>query len=63
VIDTDMQTQLRGAKPNDFPDRAGFENLKQSGQLMSAHEAAKRILAWLERPDFGQNPVADVRDA
>ena len=63
VIDTDMQTQLRDAKPRDFPDRAGFENLKQSGQLMSAQEAAKRVLAWLERPDFGQNPVADVRDA
>ena len=63
VIDTDMQTQLRDAKPRDFPDRAGFENLKQSGQLMSPDEAAKRVLAWLERPDFGQNPVADVRDA
>lgn len=63
VIDTDMQTQLRGAKPSDFPDRAGFENLKQSGQLMSPDEAAERVLAWLDRPDFGQKPVADVRDA
>lgn len=63
VIDTDMQTQLRAASLADFPDRAGFEILKRSGQLSSASDAAKRVLAWLHRPDFGQNPVADVRDA
>jgi NAD(P)-dependent dehydrogenase (short-subunit alcohol dehydrogenase family) len=63
VIDTDMQTQMRAANPDDFPDRAGFETLKRSGQLTSAHDAAARVLAWLNRPDFGQNPVADVRDA
>jgi NAD(P)-dependent dehydrogenase (short-subunit alcohol dehydrogenase family) len=62
VIDTDMQTQLRGASPNAFPDRAGFEKLKQAGQLSSATDAARRVLAWLDRPDFGLNPVADVRD-
>jgi NAD(P)-dependent dehydrogenase (short-subunit alcohol dehydrogenase family) len=62
VIDTDMQTQLRGASLANFPDRVGFENLKQSGQLMSSQDAAKRVLAWLNRSDFGQNPVADVRD-
>jgi NAD(P)-dependent dehydrogenase (short-subunit alcohol dehydrogenase family) len=63
VIDTDMQTQLRTASPKDFPDQTGFAQLKQSGQLTSASEAAKRVLAWLARPDFGQQPVADVRDA
>jgi NAD(P)-dependent dehydrogenase (short-subunit alcohol dehydrogenase family) len=62
VIDTDMQTLLRGAKPDDFPDRLGFEKLKQAGQLSSTSDAAQRVLAWLDRPDFGQNPVADVRD-
>ena len=63
VIDTDMQTQLRSAALDDFPDRSGFAHLKQSGQLTSASEAARRVLAWLARPDFGQHPVADVRDA
>lgn len=63
VIDTDMQTQLRAANPDDFPDRVGFETLKRSGQLTSAQDAAARVLDWLNRPDFGQNPVADVRDA
>jgi NAD(P)-dependent dehydrogenase (short-subunit alcohol dehydrogenase family) len=63
VVDTDMQTQLRGATADDFPDRLGFEKLKQAGQLSSTTDAAKRVLAWLDRPDFGQNPVTDVRDA
>ena len=26
-------------------------------------DAAARVLAWLERPDFGTQPVADVREA
>lgn len=63
VIDTDMQVQLRGADPAAFPDRQNFANLKAGGQLTSPEDAAARVLAWLERPDFGANPVADVREA
>ncbi|MGB3068047.1 MAG: SDR family NAD(P)-dependent oxidoreductase [Ottowia sp.] len=63
VIDTDMQRQLRGANAEAFPDRGNFERLKSAGQLSSPEEAARRVLAWLQRPDFGAEPVADVRDA
>lgn len=63
VIDTDMQVQLRGADAAAFPDRGNFERLKTSGQLSSPAEAARRVLAFLARPDFGSNPIADVRDA
>ena len=63
VIDTDMQVQLRGADAAAFPDRANFEQLKQNDRLSSPEAAARRVLAWLDRPDFGANPVADVRDA
>ena len=62
VIDTDMQVQLRGADPADFPDRAAFTGMKEKGQLAAPDEAAARVLAFLDRPDFGANPVADVRD-
>ncbi len=62
VIDTDMQAQLRAADPAGFADRATFVQLKESGQLLSAEAAAERVLAWLARPDFGSQPVADVRD-
>ncbi len=63
VIDTDMQVQLRGADAGAFPDRGSFEQLKAGGQLSSADDAARRVLAFLARPDFGADPVADVRQA
>ncbi len=63
VIDTDMQVQLRSAPAQDFPDLASFAQLQQTGSLSSPEEAARRVLAWLERPDFGEQPVADVRHA
>ena len=63
VIDTDMQVQLRGAAAADFPDVDNFARLKAGGQLASPEQAARRVLDWLERPDFGDHPVADVRDA
>jgi len=63
VIDTDMQAQLRSADGEGFPDQANFVRLKESGQLTSSHDAAARVIAYLERADFGASPVADVRDA
>ncbi len=63
VIDTDMQVQLRSSDPASFPDQAGFAGLHNNGQLTSPTQAAQRILAYLEQPDFGTLPVADVRDA
>jgi NAD(P)-dependent dehydrogenase (short-subunit alcohol dehydrogenase family) len=62
VIDTDMQHDLRSADGSLFPDRGMFEGLKAKGQLATPEEAAQRLLAYLQRPDFGSNPVADVRD-
>ena len=62
VIDTDMQVQLRSADSALFPDRSGFAGLHQGGQLTSPDVAAKRVLAFLARAEFGQQPVADVRD-
>jgi NAD(P)-dependent dehydrogenase (short-subunit alcohol dehydrogenase family) len=62
VIDTDMQVQLRGAQAADFPDQGNFRQLKAAGMLSSPQDAAARVLAYLARPDFGAQPVADVRD-
>ncbi len=63
VIDTDMQLHLRVADPARFPDHARFVQFKASGQLDSPVAAATKVLAFLRRPDFGEKPVADVRDA
>lgn len=61
VIDTDMQIQLRGADANAFADRAAFVRMKESGALASPEQAARSVLDFLSRADFGSEPVADVR--
>lgn len=63
VIDTDMQTHLRDSDPALFPDKNVFLTYKSEGHLLSPEAAAVRVLKYLARPDFGSNPVADVRDA
>jgi hypothetical protein len=57
-----MQVTLRSAAPGAFPDQNNFISLKAQGMLSSPADAASRVLGWLARPDFGTNPVADVRD-
>jgi benzil reductase ((S)-benzoin forming) len=63
VIDTDMQVQLRSADAALFPERERFAGLHANGQLDSPAQAATKVLRYLDRADFGSNPVADVRDA
>ena len=63
VIDTDMQSDLRAGGSVGFPDREGFVRRKASGALTTPAEAARRVLGYLARDDFGSQPVADVRDA
>jgi benzil reductase ((S)-benzoin forming) len=62
VIDTDMQVQLRSADPAVFAERGNFQKLKDEGRLDSPDSAAAKVLAYLERQDFGHNPIGDVRD-
>lgn len=62
VIDTGMQALLRGAAAAAFPDIGNFIGLKDKGLLSSPADAAAQVLGYLDRPDFGANPVADVRD-
>ncbi|MGR4869165.1 SDR family NAD(P)-dependent oxidoreductase [Variovorax sp. LARHSF232] len=63
VIDTDMQIELRGGDPAKFPDRERFTRMQSEGMLATPAAAAARVLAYLDRADFGSQPVADVRDA
>ena len=62
IIDTGMQVQLRGADPAKFKAQAQFASYKAEGHLLSSEAAATRVLAYLDRADFGANAVADVRD-
>ena len=62
VIDTDMQRELRSADPAAFAAQSQFRALKEDGRLDSAEACARKLLAYLDRPDFGSQPVADIRD-
>jgi NAD(P)-dependent dehydrogenase (short-subunit alcohol dehydrogenase family) len=62
IIDTDMQVQLRTADRSRFPERDRFLGFKTAGQLDSPAVAATKLLRYLDRDDFGSNPVGDVRD-
>ena len=61
VIDTDMQRHLRSADLAAFPDLDAFVQLKTKGHLTSPDKAARQVLAYLARLDYGSQPVADVR--
>lgn len=63
VIDTDMQVALRSADVQRFPERATFAALASGGQLSSADDAGKRIVAFLNHADFGREAAADIRKA
>ena len=63
IIDTDMQVQLRSADPSAFPDHDAFVQMKTGGRLDSPAAAAGKVIAYLNRKDFGVNPVGDVREA
>ena len=62
VIDTDMQAELRGSDAALFPERARFVKLQADGALSSPGDCARRLLARLERADFGQAVIADIRE-
>jgi len=62
VIDTDMQAELRGADHTRFPEAERFAQLHQQGQLSSADDCARRLLAYLHSPGFAAEPIADIRE-
>ena len=61
IVDTDMQKQLRGADPARFAGQPTFAGFHSSGALDSPATAAAKVIALLERADYGANPATDVR--
>lgn len=62
VIDTAMQGRIRASEPDDFPTLENFQSLHASGQLAAPADVAGRILAYLERDDFGDTEIDDIRN-
>ena len=63
IIDTDMQASLRSADAARFPERERFVQFQSQGLLLSPGACAQRLLARLQRADFGAEPVTDLRAA
>jgi len=61
VIDTDMQAAIRATPDANFPLRARFVELKESGSLDSPEDCARKLADYLLAPRFGSEPVDDLR--
>src|SRR5690606_30761969 len=62
VVDTTMQATIRGSHSKDFPDVDRFVQLHEQGQLAAPDAVAGRILRYLERDDFGETVLDDIRN-
>ncbi|MBY4899377.1 SDR family oxidoreductase [Cupriavidus sp. AU9028] len=60
VVDTGMQATIRQAE---FAQVDRFRALKENDQLTSPDDAARKIAAYLARPDFGATELDDVRNS
>jgi sepiapterin reductase len=63
VVDTQMQMMVRNTSEEAFPKRQHFLDLKATDKLTPPNDAANSILTYLEREDFGDTEIADVRTA
>lgn len=61
VIDTDMQARIRATPEDRFRLREDFAAMKRDGALAGAGERGAAILRHLLSPDFGRDPVTDIR--
>ena len=62
VIDTDMQVGMRGQDAGRFPESQYFRAMKDEGRLSSPDAVAEKIVAFLERDDFGATEIDDIRN-
>jgi len=62
IVDTDMQVAIRASDPASFPALAKFQEFKAAGQLAAPADVAARILAYLDRDDFGTTEIDDIRN-
>ncbi|MGI9026658.1 MAG: SDR family NAD(P)-dependent oxidoreductase [Burkholderiaceae bacterium] len=62
VIDTDMQVGMRGQDAARFPESKTFRAMKEEGRLSSPDTVAEKIVAFLERDDFGKTEIDDIRN-
>ncbi|WP_025136017.1 SDR family oxidoreductase [Achromobacter sp. DH1f] len=62
IVDTDMQAAIRSSSVESFPALAKFQDFHATGKLSSPANVASRILAYLDRDDFGTTEIDDIRN-
>ena len=63
IIDTDMQTTIRGTDERAFIHRDKFVELKESGQLTPPASAGKKLAQILLSDRFEDGAIKDIRDS
>lgn len=61
IIDTEMQLTIRETDHERFPEVERFRALKSEGRLRTPDDAARAVLDYLDRPDFGMVEVDAIR--
>ncbi len=61
VVDTDMQNLIREQEKENFPHVQRFLDLKKEGKLWSPDFVAEELFALIQREDFGQEVLRDLR--
>ncbi|MCD0504965.1 SDR family oxidoreductase [Bordetella petrii] len=62
IVDTDMQETIRASDPASFPALAKFQEFHATGKLAAPAAVAENILAYLDRDDFGNTEIDDIRN-
>jgi benzil reductase ((S)-benzoin forming) len=62
VVDTPMQATVRSAALEHFPDRARFEQMKDSGALRHADDVARDIISLLHSDRLQNGGNYDIRE-
>ncbi|HYG43272.1 MAG TPA: SDR family oxidoreductase [Bordetella sp.] len=62
IVDTGMQETIRASDPASFPALAKFQEFHATGKLAAPSAVAARILAYLDRDDFGTTEIDDIRN-
>ena len=63
IIDTGMQTTIRGTSEEQFIHRKKFVELKETGQLIPPTLAGKRLASLLLSSDFKNGGIIDIRES
>jgi benzil reductase ((S)-benzoin forming) len=62
VVDTEMQVEIRSAKPENFLESAKFHSLKENNELSSPRTAADKLFQIIANPSEFANNLVSLRD-